>query len=52
MKETKKLDIRYLMENADYHDLSADHKWSLWSWKNIVFIKIAGIWSIEECHIT
>jgi len=51
MKETKKLDIRYVMENADFHDVSADHKWALWVWKNIVFIKIAGFWSIEESHI-
>lgn len=38
------------MENADFHDLSMDHKCALWTWKNIVFIKATGIWSIEESH--
>ena len=51
MKATKKLDISYLMKNADFHDLSADHKWSLWAWKNIVFMKLSGFWSIEESDI-
>jgi hypothetical protein len=51
MKETKKIDIKYLIENADFHDLSADHKWSLWACKNIVFIKVSGFWSIDEIDI-
>jgi hypothetical protein len=47
-EEPERIDHRYLTKHADHHYLSADHKWILWIWRNIVLIKASGMWSVEE----
>jgi hypothetical protein len=47
-EKPERIDLRYLTQNADHHYLSADHKWMLWIWRNIVLIKASGMWSVEK----
>jgi len=50
-EETEKLSYRYIIENAERHFLSVDHKWMLWVWCNVVLIKPTGKWSPEDAEI-
>jgi hypothetical protein len=50
-EEPERIDLRYLTENADRHYLSADHKWMLWIWRNIVLIKASGRWSADDAAL-
>ena len=47
-EEPEKVDYRYIWENPDQHYLSADHKWMIWTWRNIVILRPSGQWSAED----
>jgi hypothetical protein len=47
-EEPEKVDYRYILANPDQHYLSADHKWMIWTRRNIVILRPSGQWSAED----
>jgi hypothetical protein len=43
-KTPKKLTFQYIIQNAEYSIQSQSKNWKIWAWRQIVIIKVAGMW--------